>query len=164
MKHKIGILVLTAVLISTGSALSQVPAYEVNIGQTPVSFAIDFNDEFSVHGNFKRFDGFISENLDEPDTGIVFAEVRDPQFPDTTFVSTEVIQISPNHMKVKGVLRRVHVDHESEQSIIVDLKLDNVEGKTREGEGIKFTATANIGIGRNETIQIVIEGKGKVFD
>src|SRR3989338_5168960 len=154
MKHKLGILVLTSVLISTGSALSQVPAYEVNIVQTPVSFTIDFNDQYSVHSDFKRFEGFISENLDEPDTGIVFVEVMDPQFPDTTFVSTEVIPISPNHMKVKGMLRRVYVDYESEQSIIVDLELQNVEGKTPKSEGIKFTATANIGMGGNETIRI----------
>lgn len=160
MKYKIGIFVFVAVLMSMGPAFSQVPAYEVNIGQSPVSFVIDFDDQYSVRGNFKRFEGFISENLDEPDTGIVFVEVRDPQFPETTFVSTEVIPVSPNHMKVKGILKRVYVDHESEQSIIVDLKLRNVEGKTHKSTGIQFTATADINIGGNETIRIVIEGEG----
>lgn len=171
MKYKIGILILAFVLISRGSAPAQVPVYEVDlpaygvhIGQTPVLYAIDFSDLFSAHGHFDHFDGFILENFVDPDKWIVFAKLRDPQFPETTFISTDVIPISPNHLKVKGILKRLMVGRESEQAIIVNLELRPAKGKTLGRAEIEFTATANIDIGGNETIHVVVEGIGTVLD
>lgn len=67
-------------------------------------------------------------------------------------------------MKVQGVLKRASLGYEGEQSIMVELKLHNAEAMTHKREAIKFTAAADIDIGGNDTMRIVIEGKGKALN
>ena len=117
-KCKVSIFALAIAWLTTGMGYAQLPIYEVDTYQTPVSFRIE-NDYFPIHGKFQQFEGFMSENLDDPNTWIALAEFSVPKFSNMIFVSTKIVPFSTDHIKVHGVL----TFRGREESITVELRL-----------------------------------------
>ena len=138
-------------------------AYKISPGSTDIGFTVDVLGLTSCSGEFSKFSGSLTIDLEQPElsgvdvkidansaamewsmaTQMILGEsyLDAPHYPVLQFVSDHVVMLSDGKVKMDGILTLRGISHQ--ESFIADLS-DRHWNKEKESEQADFTATGTV--------------------